>query len=165
MDHFEKVLEQYTPMISAIIRKLHIYRDFEVYRQAGKVGLWQAYNRFNDTKGNFTPFAYRSIYGAILDELKHEARFTSQVTVVENENFEELIDSRWTDELPEWLDRITLTAEERKLLEVLFVEGRSLSEQAVLYSLSLAGMKKRRERLLKKVRRQLPKDKADIFRV
>ncbi|TWT27883.1 sigma-70 family RNA polymerase sigma factor [Planomicrobium sp. CPCC 101110] len=164
MERFEMVIEQYTPMISALIRKLHIYRDFEVYRQAGKVALWQAYKRYDKTKGNFTPFAYRSIHGALLDELKHEARFASQVTVVESESFEGLVDSRFTDELPEWLDQVQLTEEERRLLENLFVEGRSLAELAVLHQLSLAGMKKRRERLLKKVRSQLLEDKVDILK-
>lgn len=157
------VIEQYTPMISALIRKLHIYRDFEVYRQAGKVALWQAYRRFDETKGNFTPFAYRSIHGALLDELKQEARFASQVTVVENESFEGLADSRFTDELPEWLDQVPLTEEERQLLLALFVEGRNLSELAAHHQLSLAGMKKRRERLLKKVRNQLLENEVNIL--
>ncbi|PSL31693.1 DNA-directed RNA polymerase [Planomicrobium soli] len=155
MDQFEKVLDEYTPMISAIIRKLHIYRDFEVYRQAGKVALWQAYERFDNTKGNFTPFAYRSIYGAVLDELKREARFAARITRVENESFEELIDTRYADELPEWLDLVSLTANERKLLEALFVEGRSAADLAVLSGVTVAGMKKRRERVLKKVGNQL----------
>ncbi|MBO0602533.1 hypothetical protein I2483_12775 [Sporosarcina sp. E16_3] len=70
MMNFEDVLEQYEPMISASIRKLNIYRDHENFRQAARVALWQAWNRFDDAKGNFTPFAYRSIRGAMLDELK-----------------------------------------------------------------------------------------------
>lgn len=155
VEQFEKVLDQYTPMISAIIRKLHIYRDFEVYRQAGKVALWQAYGRFDNTKGNFTPFAYRSIYGAVLDELKREARFAARITRVENENFEEIMDTRFTDELPEWLDSVSLTAKDRELLEALFVEGRSIADLAVLSGVTVAGMKKRRERVLKKVKDQL----------
>lgn len=160
MEQLEKVMEQYTPMISAIIRKLHIYRDFEVYRQAGKVALWQAYERFDHTKGNFTPFAYRSIYGGVLDELKREARFATRVTVIESENFEGIVDLRFSDELPEWLDQVSLSIKERKLLEALFVEGRSTAELAVLSGLSVSGMKKRRERVFKKVRDQLQHEKV-----
>lgn len=155
MDQFENITEQYAPMISAIIRKLHIYRDFETFRQVGKIALWQAYERFDETKGNFTPFAYRSIYGALLDELKREVRFTGNVMIMENENFEQIEDLRFPDELPEWLDNILLTIEERNLLEALFVEGRSVVELAALNRLSVAGMKKRRERVLKKLKKQL----------
>lgn len=155
MDQFENITKQYAPMISAIIRKLHIYRDFETFRQVGKIALWQAYERFDKTKGNFTPFAYRSIYGALLDELKREVRFTGNVMIMENENFEQIEDLRFPDELPEWLDNILLTIEERNLLEALFVEGRSVVELAALNRLSIAGMKKRRERVLKKLKKQL----------
>ena len=59
MMNFEDVLEQYEPMISASIRKLNIYRDHESFRQAGRIALWQAWNRFDEAKGNFTPFAYQ----------------------------------------------------------------------------------------------------------
>lgn len=148
-------MKQYAPMISAIIRKLHIYRDFETFRQVGKIALWQAYERFDETKGNFTPFAYRSIYGALLDELKREVRVTGNVMVMENENFEQIEDLGYPDELPEWLDSVLLSIEERNLLEALFVEGRSVVELAALNQLSVAGMKKRRERILKKLKKQL----------
>ncbi|WP_255485859.1 sigma factor [Sporosarcina sp. BP05] len=61
MVNFEDVLEQYEPMISASIRKLNIYRGHDSFRQAARVALLQAWNRFDEAKGNFTPFAYRSI--------------------------------------------------------------------------------------------------------
>ncbi|MDN7241591.1 sigma-70 family RNA polymerase sigma factor [Planococcus sp. N028] len=155
MDQFDKLVEQYAPMISAIIRKLHIYREFEMFRQVGKVALWQAHERFDENKGNFTPFAYRSIYGAMLDELKRESRFTSKVTVMENDNFEWIVDPYIKEEMPDWLDQVLLSLEERAMLESLFIEGSSVAELANQHKISLAGMKKRRERLLKKVKAQL----------
>ena len=83
MTNFEDVLQQYDPMISAFIRKLHIYREHETYKQAGRVALWQAWERFDESIGNFTPFAYISIRGAMLDELKKEKRFEQRVTQME----------------------------------------------------------------------------------
>jgi RNA polymerase sigma factor (sigma-70 family) len=162
---FEEVMEQYTPMLSAIIRKLHIYRDYELFRQVGKVALWQAFERFDESKGNFTPFAYRSIYGAMLDELKRESRFSGRVTVVETSTFEVIPEINIIDELPEWLDRILLSEQERALLEALFVEGRSVAELAVVHNITNAGMKKRREKVLKKVREQATKEKDFIFKI
>jgi len=54
--------------------------------------------------------------------------------------------------LPDWLEVNKLNKHEKWLLEALYVNGRSLSELAVTEDISLAGMKKRRERLLKKLK-------------
>lgn len=160
MKDFDQAAEQYTPMISAIIRKLHIYRDYDAYRQIGKIALWHACCRYEESKGDFTPFAYRTIYGAMLDELKRESRFTSRFTVSESVHFEEMETGSIEDRLPEWLDRIRLKENERKLLDDLFVQGISVVDLAHIHGLSVSGMKKRRERVLKKVRSGLP---AEIF--
>jgi len=155
LKNFEEALTQYSPMISAIIRKLHIYRDYDAFRQVGKIALWQACLRFDETKGDFTPFAYRSIHGAMLDELKKETRFADRFAVTENEAFEWISEDCFEDELPEWVNPRLLTKSEYALLEDLFVHGKSIVELAALSGISHAGMKKRRERLLKKVRESI----------
>jgi len=81
--NFDDVLEQYEPMISASIRKLNIYRDHDSFRQAGRIALWQAWNHFEETKGNFTPFAYKSIRGGMIDELRKENHFEENVIQME----------------------------------------------------------------------------------
>ena len=153
MKDFETVLEQYEPMISALIRKLHIYRDYESFRQVGKIALWQAWERFDETKGNFTPFAYRSMQGAMLDELKRESRLTDRTIITEDDQFERfekhIVN---TDEMPEWLEDVPLSKEECLLLEELFQNGTSVAELSRVHGITLAGMKKRRERVLKKLR-------------
>lgn len=152
LKNFEEVNIQYSPMISALIRKLHIYRDFESFHQVGRIALWQAYQRFDETKGDFTPFAYRSIQGALLDELKRESRYAERFAVMENDKFEWIAEEPGDDCLPEWLGKIKLEKNEWELLEALFVKGKSVAALAEEEQLSLAGMKKRRERLLKKVK-------------
>lgn len=156
MKDFETAAEQYSPMISAIIRKLCIYRDYDAYRQIGKIALWHACCRYEEGKGDFTPFAYRTIQGAMLDELKRESRFTSRFTAAGDVQLEELDAGSIEDRLPEWLDDIPLTRSERKLLDDLFVQGISVGDLAPIYGLSVSGMKKRRERLLKKVSAGMP---------
>lgn len=84
---FEYVLEQFEPMISACIRKLSIYKNHELYRQEGRIALWKAWVRFDVEKGDFAPYAYRSIYGGMLDELKREKRQEEQVNTVEDEKW------------------------------------------------------------------------------
>ncbi|MHA6261435.1 sigma-70 family RNA polymerase sigma factor [Sporosarcina sp. CAU 1771] len=156
MNTFEEVLNQYEPMISASLRTLNIYRDHENFRQAGSVALWQAWTRFDTEKGNFTPFAYRSIRGAMLDELKKENKFAVNTIQLDNEVLKEVltiadpVDFEWSDVLDEALDQ--LTPAERELIHWLFVEGLSLSDCVKKSSISLHGIKKRRQKMMAKLR-------------
>lgn len=156
-ENFEEVMEQYEPMISAIIRKLHIYRDFDNFRQTGRFALFQAWTRFDETKGNFTPFAYRSIYGAMLDDLKKESRFSEVNTSVETETLENLAQNDFMEDPNNELHEIinALPSKERELLIKLYVENKTQAECATHFSISVPGIKKRREKLLKKLKDQL----------
>ncbi|GKV70589.1 hypothetical protein NCCP2716_30870 [Sporosarcina sp. NCCP-2716] len=158
MSHFEEVLEQYEPMISSIIRKLNIYREFEQFRQAGRIALWQAWSRFDETKGDFAPFAYRSIYGALLDELKRETRFSDVHVPAEDDLLEYA--STDTDGHTSALSRLedvllNLTTAEKELLILLYEDRVTQTACAAHFGISVAGVKKRRERLLAKLRGQL----------
>lgn len=159
MMSFEEVLKQYEPMIFAAIRKLNIYRDYEEYKQAGRVALWHAWQRFDEDKGNFTAFAYRSIQGAILDELKIESRFGEYHLQMEDDLVDTVMDSssfigcEWSGSLAEALDLLSLA--ELELIQSLFIEGISLAECAVRNRITVAGIKKRRERTLVKLRHLL----------
>ncbi|HJF32922.1 MAG TPA: sigma-70 family RNA polymerase sigma factor [Sporosarcina psychrophila] len=156
--NFEDVLKQYEPMISASLRKLNIYRDHDSFRQAARVALWHALNRFDETKGNFTPFAYRSIRGAMLDEIKKENKFEENVTQMEDEALVYIIETEFdvhygaTNGLAEALD--ILPPAERELIHWLFIEGFTLSECAERIGITVAGIKKRRQRILAKLRRE-----------
>ncbi|WP_025785689.1 sigma-70 family RNA polymerase sigma factor [Sporosarcina sp. D27] len=159
MKFFQEVLEQYTPMLSAVIRKLHIYRDFEHFRQAGRVALWQAWQRFDETKGDFAPYAYRSIYGAMLDELKREARFSDMHMPAEDDLLEYVgADPRSERDYGGLEDLLSeLTLQERELLSLLFVDRFSQAACATHFGISVPGIKKRKEKLLLKLRKQLTK--------
>lgn len=159
MTNFEEVLTQYEPMISATLRKLHIYRDHENFRQAGRVALWQAWTRYDETKGHFAPYASRSIRGAMLDLLRAESRVDEHVVPMEDEIVEVLQDVVLV-ESEGWSDRIAtafsvLNANERIFIQWYFVEGLSQEECAERAGISIAGIKKRRERLLVKLRKVL----------
>ncbi|WP_313237971.1 sigma-70 family RNA polymerase sigma factor [Sporosarcina ureae] len=156
-ENFEDVMEQYEPMISAVIRKLHIYRDFDNFRQTGRFALYQAWTRFDETKGHFTPFAYRSIYGAMLDDLKKESRFSEVNTSVETETLENLTQNDFAEDPNSELHEIltALSTNERELLIKLYVENKTQAECATHFGISISGVKKRREKLLKKLKDQL----------
>lgn len=159
MTDFEDVLQQFEPMISASIRTLNIYRDFEQFRQTGRIALWQAWQRFDPNKGNFTPYAYRSIRGAMLDELKKENRFNDHVVQMEDdllalaEGIDVTPENGWSDDL--FTALLELSLPERQLIHFLFVEGLSQAECAIRAGITVAGIKKRRARMLAKLREKL----------
>lgn len=164
MREYEELDVQYAPMITAIIRKLHIYREYDSFRQIGKIALWQASIRFDESKGSFTAFAYRTIYGAMLDHLKKETKFIERNLLQQNHEFDEFADCIEEDELPEWLEGAVLKSEEKRLLEELFVNGNSVAGLAAAEGISVAGMKKRRERVLKKLKDKVVQDRIALYR-
>lgn len=155
LTHFEDLLMQYEPMISASIRNLNIFRDHEQYKQAGRIALWQAWQRFDEEKGNFTPFAFKSIRGAMLDEMKKE-NYLVEHNLHAEEELLEIVDERsifvtqCSTDLQEALS--TLSTVEQQLLHALFIEGITLAECAAQANISIPGIKKRRERALLKLR-------------
>lgn len=156
MQEFESVLAQYEPMISHSIRKLNIYRDHEQYRQVGRIALWQAWTRFDTEKGDFTPFAYRSIRGAMLDELKRESRLEERYMPTSNDV---LIDRLGAEErggydlLHDAIEKLDLR--EKAFIQWTYVEQCSLAECAERAGISVAGVKKRRERMIKRLREMM----------
>lgn len=156
MLNFEDVLVQYEPMISANIRQLNIYREHEQYRQTGRVALWKAWQKFDREKGNFTPYAYRTIRGAMMDEMKKENRFEERFMPAEDDMLtlwieeEVYVEEGWVDRLSEAVDQ--LTDEEKQLLNWLYMERYTQAQCAQKIGISVAGVKKRRQRLLEKLR-------------
>lgn len=153
---FEEVLAQYEPMITASIRTLNIYRDYEHFRQIGRIALWQAWTRYDAEQGHFAPYASRCIRGAMLDDLKKETRFTEHHTQTEDDLLERLVEQS-EDFLNNWSDRLLLaldqlTNNELSLIQCFFIEGFSQAECAQKAGVSVAAIKKRRERMLIKLR-------------
>lgn len=163
---FESVLAQYEPMISATIRNLNIYRNHEQFRQAGRIAVWQAWQRYEEEKGHFAPYASRSIRGAMLDLLRSDHQFETHVVQTEDELLltyvEEESDAffynNWAAGLIEAVEQ--LTESERELIQWFFVEGYSQAECAEKAKISVAGIKKKRERMLVKLKKILKVESA-----
>lgn len=160
----EDLLLQYEPMISAMLRQLNIRRDHDNFRQAARLALFQALARYDSGRGHFAPFAYRTIRGAMLDELKKESRHTDTVSAVGPEIVDVLSVRQPFEahtELPD--DRLPLLRQafirlpenDRLLLIRLFVERMPYADCARIAGISVPGIKKRRERILEKLRKQI----------
>ena len=154
--NFDDLLDAYKPMIFACIRKLNIYKNHDTFKQVGFIALWKAWMKYDSSKGDFAPFAYRSIYGAMLDEIKKENLNEERYHPLEDEQLSNLLEK---DKLVHVVnDRLShtlkqLSANEKELLVSLFVEQISLQQAAKKYGITVSGIKKRRERLLCKMRK------------
>lgn len=154
METFEDVLNQFEPMIHACIRKLNIYKNYDSFIQVGRIGLWKAWQRYDSLKGDFAPFAYRSIYGSLLDELKKTV-IEENIIPAENELLEIILNksvesSLDSEELIKALSQLKLA--EQQLIQLLFVERFPLDKVAFHFGITKAGVKKKRERTLQKLK-------------
>lgn len=67
---FEQIAESFHPLIVSMIQKHHIYKEQEEYYQLALIGLWKAYQKFDESKGSFSAYAYSTVRGTILMELR-----------------------------------------------------------------------------------------------
>jgi DNA-directed RNA polymerase len=155
METYEDVLNQFEPMIHACIRKLRIYKNHDSFIQVGRVGLWKAWQRYDSSKGDFAPFAYRSIYGSLLDELKKAAN-EENILPAEDQLLEILLNkpSESSVDLEELINALSqLNLAEQQLIQLLFIDRSSLDEVALHFGITKAGVKKKRQRTLQKLKR------------
>lgn len=160
----EDFLLQYEPMISAMLRQLNIRRDHDNFRQAARLALCQAFARYESGRGHFAPFAYRTIRGAMLDELKKESRHAEAASAFGPDILEALSGRQAMEaDLEASDDRLpllrkafaSLPEDDRLLLFRLFAERMPYTECARLAGISVPGIKKRRERILGRLRKQI----------
>lgn len=155
METYEDVLNQFEPMIHACIRKLRIYKNHDSFIQVGRVGLWKAWQRYDSSKGDFVPFAYRSIYGSLLDELKKAAN-EENFLPAEDQLLEILLNkpAESSVDLEELINALSqLNQAEQQLIQLLFIDRSSLDEVALHFGITKAGVKKKRQRTLQKLKR------------
>jgi RNA polymerase sigma factor (sigma-70 family) len=93
MESFDQLAKQYEPMIHKIIRSLNIYKNKQEFFHNGLIGLWEASETFDPSKGEFTNYAYTYIKGRILNELNKMNRHLDQ-TVSPKEEYWETIEEQ-----------------------------------------------------------------------
>lgn len=155
METYEDVLNQFEPMIHACISKLRIYKNHDSFIQVGRVGLWKAWQRYDSSKGDFAPFAYRSIYGSLLDELK-KAVNEENILPAEDQLLEILLNkpAESSVDLEELINALSqLNLAEQQLIQLLFIDRSSLDKVALHFGITKAGVKKKRQRTLQKLKR------------
>jgi len=154
---FDEVLELVQPMITSILLKCQIYKDFEYYRHIASIGVWDAWRKADQTKGLFSAYIYTTVKGEILKELSKEKSFENMNTPMDHEAINYIRDHKTSERNPAFLEWFMshLKYEERKILLLFYVEGYSYLEIAKELSLSVEAVKKRRTRIMMKLRELL----------
>lgn len=70
----EGLIEQFTPMIHHMIRKLSIYKNKEEFFQLGLISIWETSYTFQPEKGEYKSYLYQHMRGRFLDELKKQTK-------------------------------------------------------------------------------------------
>lgn len=158
---FEEMFEKLQPMITAHMRKLNIYKNFEQFRQVANIAIWLAWERYDPQKGDFEPYASKSIRGALLDELKKSIQYEELQIPTEDSQLQMYLDSMEDERNINILEQLTeeINGIEKKILRAYYFEGNTHKEIANELNMSTAALQKKKSRLLKRLRKVLNKNK------
>ena len=158
MEDFSTIAIQYEPMIHQIIRRLSIYKNKDDFYQLGLIALWEAYEKFDSKQGEFLNYAYMTVKGRMINELKRQ--HTLELRSMSLENFDGL-DQGVLDSYErlqhENMNVYTenLTENQKRWLVLTFIEQKSLAEIASTYDVSVAAVKSWRKSALQKLRKEM----------
>ncbi len=157
--YFQKVLEEEEWLIHYAIKQLHIYKNKEEFYQEGLIGLWEAYERFDDSRGvAFRTFAWRTIRGKMLTLIvKSKKREDRQAALTESV-IEMTADPNV--ECPFELENLLLychglTVPQRNWVLMHFIEGKGQKEISAELKVSLNTVKSWRKYALQKIRKNI----------
>lgn len=146
MESFEQLAVQYTPMIHKILRTLHIYKNKDEFYQLALIGLWEASENFNPSKGSFTNYAYSKIKGKIQNEMTKTNKTEDNITTVKEEYWQNIVDDAAImpfeeDTLLVYCKNGKLTENQTKWVLYHFIKGFNIKEIADIEHVSLSAVK------------------------
>ena len=153
---FEEMLEKLEPMISAHMRKIGIYKEHEQYRQAARVAIWKAWERFDPAIGDFEPYASQTIRGALLDELKVSYKYDEHFVPTESTEIHEFLHEVKPNRTPLIIETLEpfLTQEELAIIMAYYIDGYSHEEIARAFGMNAAALQKRKSRIITRLRKE-----------
>lgn len=158
---FEEIAKDHERMIYYLLKHLNIYKDRDEFIQIAYIALWECTIAFDPDKGNFSSYAFASVRGKLINELKrrriHEERYVHKEIEAAycGTPFIEIVDE-WERE-----------AEEKKLTDFqkrwLFsaIHGDTLQDIAERNNCSVAAVKSWRKQALKKLGINRAQKKSD----
>ena len=125
---FTETVMLYEKMIKNQMKKLCLYRDYEEYYQCGLIGLWKAYEKYEEEKGTFSAYAFVTVRGYLLEKLKKESKFQKQHTCVEQEILQNVCGAEVSSETQDYMS--LLDEKEKHIIYERFYVGKKIHEIA-----------------------------------
>ena len=144
--------EQNVAIVLKAMGKLRITKNRDDLYQVGCLALWQACTTFDCSKGVFEMYAYSLVRFALIVEMKKISRHEESITLVEDHKMELLANTLAPPKVVNVFLMDELTVEEHRLLQKIFIEGWRNEDVAKAEGKTIEAIKKRRQRLLKKLR-------------
>lgn len=161
MDNFEKLVQQYTPMMYKIMHSLKIYKNLEHFHSIALQALWEASVKYDHQSSSFSTFAYTIIRGRLLNELQIESRYDRQNVPSLIDLLEYNLNHSYTHEYAiEEAEAIlqyceSLTENQKRWVIHTFLYDHSLDDIATIYQVAKPVVKSWRRSALDKLRKQL----------
>ncbi|GAA0310534.1 RNA polymerase sigma factor (sigma-70 family) [Gracilibacillus halotolerans] len=139
METFEEVVDQYKPYIYYFIRRYGI-RDLEgEFFQLGMIGLWQAWENWDEDRASFSSYAYLCVRREMLRLLdSNSRRIAQQQAFLETVKREDFVRNDDYAVENEWLHTIRKMLTEKQWIWVneFLIGGYSAREIAEKYGVS-----------------------------
>ncbi|MBS4174237.1 sigma-70 family RNA polymerase sigma factor [Bacillus sp. FJAT-49736] len=155
MEDFQYVFKEFEAMIHHILHSLHIYKNYDEFFQIGLIALWEARRKFDPSKGAFSSYAYMTIKGRVLSEMKKSAIIDDRQLYPK----EEFWDYQQEECAVEPLEIETLlayctglTKNQIKWVVATFYLGMSVAEIATYEEVSESAVKKWKRGAMEKIR-------------
>lgn len=154
--NFELYYEQYKPLIQKVMYKCKVYGNYDEFRHIAMIGLWEAIKTFDEKKGSLDSYVYFKMKHKIMKEMGRQNKNRERFIVTMDDELIFLLESR---QMPEVKNSISLETiwqnlkpQERQLLFLYYGEQMGDAEIAQLFAMKTDTVKKRRQRLIKKLR-------------
>lgn len=158
MNQFEQILKDYSPMITTVLKKAKVYKNYPYYRHVATIALWKAWKNYDPSRGDFAPYAYRCMLTSIYSEMNFENKQNERFICYEKEKLDVIVQYKnkqnQENDHYDLLDDIfeLLNEDEITLLHALYVKGYTYQQLSDETGVSIAALKKRRNRIMKKLR-------------
>lgn len=125
---FTETVTLYEKMIKNQMKRLCLYRDYEEYYQCGLIGLWKAYEKYEEEKGTFSAYAFVTVRGYLIEKLKKESRFQKRHTFAGQEALQNVCGAEASSEVQDYMS--LLDEKEKHIIYERFYVGKKIHEIA-----------------------------------
>ncbi|MCD8509950.1 MAG: sigma-70 family RNA polymerase sigma factor [Bacillus sp. (in: Bacteria)] len=154
---FEACYEAYLPMIYAIMGKLELRKDKDEYLQIGSIALYEAWQKYDLTKGDFAPFAYSYVSGKIMKSISKNDRWGRHNHLMGQDSLNQLSPPVVIDQerllIDDWLNRASLSKREKFWITEGYMKGYTIEEVASIYGIHASTVKGWRQQALRKLKK------------